>query len=223
MTYVLHYAPDNASLIIRLALEHVGAPYRTCLVDRAVSAQRSAAYLALNPNGLIPALETDDGVMFETTAILLYLAERHAGLLPQNPSERAMALKWLVWIGNTLHPGARMLFYPQTFVVGDPENLRLTTRERLTKMLQILEAAEDTPWLDGRGSAPGFYLAALLRWFQIYGGPAWFALSDHPRLATFAAAIDQLPATKAACAAEGMAPAPFSRAARPHPPEGSAL
>ena len=78
----LHYAPDNASLCIRLALEELGLPYETVLVNRATHAQRSPAYLALNPNGLIPVLETPDGPLFETGAILLWLADTHGGLRP---------------------------------------------------------------------------------------------------------------------------------------------
>ena len=61
MTYLLHFAPDNASLCIRLALEELRLPYQTALVDRDINAQRSPAYLALNPNGLIPVLETPHG------------------------------------------------------------------------------------------------------------------------------------------------------------------
>jgi len=56
----LHYAPDNASLIVRLVLEDLGVPYETVLVNRAAGGQREAPYLALNPNGLIPVLETPD-------------------------------------------------------------------------------------------------------------------------------------------------------------------
>lgn len=54
----LHYAPDNASLIVRLTLEQLGLEYETVLVDRSRQGQRSAAYLQMNPNGLIPVLET---------------------------------------------------------------------------------------------------------------------------------------------------------------------
>ena len=78
--YVLHYAPDNASLIVRLALEELGVPYRTTLVDRATRQQDSAAFRALNPAGLIPVLETPDGPLSETGAILLWLVERHGAL-----------------------------------------------------------------------------------------------------------------------------------------------
>ena len=80
--YVLHYAPDNASQIIRIVLEEMGLPYRTALVDRATKAQDSAAYRAVNPTGLIPALQTPQGTLFETGAILLWLTEVHGQMAP---------------------------------------------------------------------------------------------------------------------------------------------
>ena len=80
--YRLHYAPDNASLVIRLALEDMGLPYETVLVDRTTREQDSAAYRALNPAGLIPVLETPQGPVFETAAILLWLADTHGQLAP---------------------------------------------------------------------------------------------------------------------------------------------
>ena len=81
--YVLHFAPDNASLIVRLALEEMGLSYRTALVDRAVRAQDGGTYRAVNPTGLIPALETPQGVVFETGAILLWLGEVHGRMAPR--------------------------------------------------------------------------------------------------------------------------------------------
>ena len=80
--YRLHYAPDNASLIIRLALEELGQPFETILIDRRGGALDTAAYRSLNPHGLIPVLETPDGPIFETGAILLWLADRHGALGP---------------------------------------------------------------------------------------------------------------------------------------------
>ena len=64
--YRLHYAPDNASMIVRLVLEALRQRYEVILVDRAMRGQNEPAYLALNPNGLIPTLETPDGSIFET-------------------------------------------------------------------------------------------------------------------------------------------------------------
>ena len=121
MSYVRHYAPDNASLVIRLALEQVGAPYRCALVDRRQAAQRSNAYMALKPNGLIPTLETDQGPIFETGAILLWLANRHGGVGPAPDSaERADFLTWLFFLSNTVHSALLMLFYPEQFIGADP-------------------------------------------------------------------------------------------------------
>ena len=222
MTYVLHYAPDNASVVIRLALEEQGVPFRARLVDRSVQAQTGPAYLALNPNGLIPTLETPDGTMFETTAILLYLSEQHGGLMPQAGADRAAALKWLVWLGNTLHPSLRIMFYPHTYTDGAIEDVRAPARRRITHLLTLLAQAPDAAWLEGPVSAMSCYLAPMLRWCAIYGGPAWFDLSDHPRLMDFATAMEQTAAVHLAIAAEGLGPTPFTAPRPATPPEGSA-
>ena len=101
--YRLHYAPDNASLVIRLVLEEMALPYETTLVDRARKEQEGAAYRALNPNGLIPVLVTPQGPIFETAAILLWLADTHGRMAPRSDSpERAAFLKWLFFLSNTL-------------------------------------------------------------------------------------------------------------------------
>ena len=118
--YVLHYAPDNASLIVRLVLTELNQPFETALVDRRVRAQDGAAYRALNPNGLIPVLQTPAGVLFETAAILLWLADRHPGLGPGPQDEdRGDYLKWLFWTSNTLHADLRMTFYPANYAGED--------------------------------------------------------------------------------------------------------
>ena len=120
--YVLHYAPDNASLIVRLALEEAGLPYRSALVDRAARAQDSAAYRALNPTGLIPTLATPQGPISETAAILLWLSEAHpeAGLAPRPGSPlRLPFLKWLFFLSNTAHADLRQVFYPTKYVAPD--------------------------------------------------------------------------------------------------------
>jgi glutathione S-transferase len=212
----LHYAPDNASLCIRLALEELGLPYATVLVDRAVRAQKSPAYLALNPNGLIPVLETADGPLFETGAILLWLADTYGGLMP-GPTDpgRGAALKWLFWLSNTLHATERMLFYPGQYTNGGPvmERAILTrTKARLTDQFAILAQAQDADWLDSDvPSALACYLAPLLRWPVFYGDePGWLDLSQWPRLLIFAQRFEQRPAAVTAAQAEGLGPTPFS-------------
>jgi glutathione S-transferase len=75
--YQLYYFPGNANLIPHMLLEEIGAPYELVPVDRANNAQKSPAYLKLNPTGRIPVLIDGDLVLFETAAICLHLADRH--------------------------------------------------------------------------------------------------------------------------------------------------
>lgn len=224
MTLTLHYAPDNASLCIRLALESTSTPYQTRLVDRAVQGQKAPQYLALNPNGLIPVLETPDGVMFETGAILLWLADRHPALLPQSGPARASALKWLIWIAATLHPAQRMQFYPDQYHKTEPAELQRTAQNRVAMLLDILERSSDSDWLKDETCAPSCYLAPMLRWCGLYGGDtAWFDLAKWPRLNEFARRMEQHPSHRHTTELEGLGATPFSAPSPPNPPEGSAI
>lgn len=230
MSYVLHYAPDNASLIVRLALEEIGAPYACRLVDRRAAAQRSPAYRALNPHGLIPVLETGDGPIFETAAILLWLAERHGALAPPPGAPgRGAQLKWLFHLSNGLHAHLRMLFYPAQYVGADAAAqaaLSAQITARLREMLDRLEAEAARAEVLG-GAEPtlcDLYLAVCLRWCALYprGGTEWFSLDATPRLADLARRIEVRPAARAAARAEGLGDQPFSAPQLAKPPEGSA-
>ncbi|MDZ7711250.1 MAG: glutathione S-transferase family protein [Roseovarius sp.] len=230
--YRLHYAPDNASLIVRLVLEELGQPYQTVLVDRRARAQRSPEYLALNPAGLIPVLETPDGPMFETGAIALWLADRHGGLIPPpGDPARAAALKWLFFLSNTLHPALRMIFYPDQYS-GDYPRMQAALRGHMqgevVRHLDVLDhAAGEHPALFS-GTAPGvigLYLGPALRWAALYpvGQTGWFDLSRWPHLHAMARDLEARASTLAAIAAEGLGSHPFTAPCLPDPPEGAAL
>lgn len=228
----LHYAPDNASLVVRLVLEELGVAYDTCLVDRAKLDQRSAAFLALNPMGKIPALETPDGAIFETGAIVLWLADKYGALAPApSATERGAFLKWLFFLSNNLHVRLQTLFYPTQYVGTDPaaqHALIDQSRTSIASGLDLLnaQAAGSHSWLNASSpSVIDFYLVAMLRWLALYpdGQTDWFDLTQWPNLLELAKRIDARACTKALCAAEGMQPAPFSQPTPPNPPEGSAL
>ena len=85
----LHYFPGNASLIPHILLEELGLPFELQYVDRAKSAQKSPAYLKLNPNGQIPVLVDGDLVLYETAAICLHLADTHPAAKLAPPLETA--------------------------------------------------------------------------------------------------------------------------------------
>lgn len=231
MRYRLHYAPDNASLIIRLTLEELGQPFDTVLVDRRAGGHKSASYKRLNPAGLIPTLETPDGAIFETGAILLWLADRHGKMAPPPMDEaRGMFLKWLFFTANTVHAGMRTLFYPEQYIGTDPARqkaLRDHMQGEMKRHLTSLDAMAATrpAWFDGdTPSVLDFYVACLLRWMALYpmGETEWFNLAEWPHLQAFAARLEACESVQSAIHAEGLGLAPFTAPRHATPPEGSA-
>lgn len=225
--YTLHYAPDNASLIIRLVLETADIPYHATLVNRALREQDSAAYRALNPAGLIPTLVTPHGPVSETGAILLWLGDTH-GLAPApNHPARAAFLKWLFFLSNTAHADLRQIFYPQLHVPPDATagHHALLTARMIRHVTLLDRAAADHP---GLFTAYGLllpYTAALMRWSVLYPAhaPRWLSLTSYPTLAPLLMHLDSTPAAQTVARAEGLGPLPFSAPILPRPPEGSAL
>src|SRR3954466_13732272 len=87
---------------VRWALEEVGQPYQVRLVS--FSAMKEPAHLALHPFGQIPTYEDGDLILFESGAIVLHIAERHAGLLPKDANARAGAIAWMFDAHSTMEP-----------------------------------------------------------------------------------------------------------------------
>src|SRR5688500_4661083 len=87
---------------VRWALEEVGQPYEVRLVS--FHAMKEPAHLALHPFGQIPTYEEGDLALFETGAIVLHIAGRHAGLLPEDANARARAITWLFAAHHTVEP-----------------------------------------------------------------------------------------------------------------------
>jgi len=224
--YLLHYAPDNASLIVRLALEEIGAPYRAALVDRAARAQDAPAYRAVAPTGLIPALETAEGPLFETGAILLWLADRHGVIGPAAGAEgRGAFLAWLFFLSNTLHADLRQLFYPDQYAPPGAAAARaplMAARVRGHFAL-IDRAAAAAPALFAPPSALALYACTALRWAQLYPPETrgWLRGAAFPALMELARALDARPATRRAALAEGLGNAPFASPEPCAPPEGA--
>lgn len=230
--FILHYAPDNASLIIRLVLEEMGLPYETRLVDRSLRQHDSAAYRVLNPAGLIPVLETPQGPISETAAIVLWLSERAGQMAPPpGDPQRAAFLKTLFFVSNTLHADLRMSFYPSQYVGDDPaaqSALLDTVTLRLQRHFRILDdlAARRPEWIGGETpSVLDCYLGPVMRWAQIYGAASrgWFDPSAYPALMALALRLETRQSVARAVAREGLGEAPFSNPRPCNPPEGSAL
>jgi maleylpyruvate isomerase len=104
---VLHgYWRSGTSYRTRIALNIKGVAYEQVAVDLRAGDQRSEAFRALNPQGLVPALETSDGVLTQSSAILEWLEERYPEppLLPKAPGERAIVRAMAMAVACDIHP-----------------------------------------------------------------------------------------------------------------------
>jgi glutathione S-transferase len=220
--YLLHYAPDNASLIVRLVLEEAGLPYQTALVDRDAGALNGPDYRAINPAGLIPALETPQGTLFETGAILFWLCDRHGFGPGEAEPARLTLLKWLFFLSNTAHADLRQLFYPHLYVPAEAKaGHHALVSARMRRHFALLDQATQAapgPFAVGGVLAP--YIACLMRWSVLYpkGQKPWFDLADYPALAAMAHRLEARPATQRLIRDEGLGPHPFTAPTLSPPP-----
>ena len=209
----LHYFPGNASLIAHIVLEEIGAPFELSLVDRANAAHKSAEYLKLNPNGLIPVLVDGDLVLYETAAICLHLADTHsdARLAPaMGTPARAEFYKWLVWSAATLQAMLMHYFYPDRMVsagnASGTAEVKARAEARVGEMLDQIDAqlaSHGRPWLLGDAySAADPYAFVLCRWTRGMARPA----RSLPHVGPYLQRMLARPAVQRAFATEKLAP-----------------
>jgi glutathione S-transferase len=214
----LHYYPGNASLIAHIVLEEIGAPFALEFVDRAQAAHKSKAYLALNPNGLIPVFVDDSPVgrgaplvLYETAAICMHLADVHpeAALLPPlATAERANAYKWIAWLSNALQPALIVYSYPERWAddAAGAAVVRAKAEAKIGTLLDQLDAElarHGQPWLLGeRYGVADAYAFVLCRWTRGFARPA----RSLPHLRPWLERMLARPAVQRAFATEQLAP-----------------
>jgi glutathione S-transferase len=106
----LYFTPGTSSMAPHIALHEVGVPFESRPISLAKKENRTAAYLAINPEGHVPTLLIDGRPLSEVAAILFYLARRfsEAGLLPDDIEAQAQAISWMSFIASTVHPARRL-------------------------------------------------------------------------------------------------------------------
>ena len=137
-----------------IALEELGLPYAVVPVDLSTGAQRDPAYLQLNPNNKIPTLVDEEGVdgrvvVFETAAILQYLADKTGRLMPREGQARADALGWLTWTVAGLAPMLGRWSGFKRMDPPDPAGLKVFTEE-VVRLFGVMERRlAERPFLTG--------------------------------------------------------------------------
>ena len=187
---------------VRWALEEVGQPYEVRLVS--FRAMKEPAHLALHPFGQIPTYEEGDLALFETGAIVLHIAQRHAGLLPPDSGgdadARARAITWMFAALSTVEPPILELANARLLEGDKPwskERLPLVegrVRDRLKQLSARLGRAD---WLDGGFSAGDLMMVSVLLRLKASG-----MLDGTPNLAAYLARGEARPAYRRAFAAQ---------------------
>jgi glutathione S-transferase len=179
---------------VRWALEEVGLSYEVRLVS--FRAMKEPAHRALHPFGQIPTYEEGGLAMFETGAIVFHIAERHAGLLPDEANGRARAITWVFAALNTVEPPileretAKLLEGDKTWY---EERLPLVENRVRDRLDQLSSRLGDADWLDGTFSAGDLMMVSVLLRLKSSG-----ILDEYPNLAAYVARGEARPAYKRA-------------------------
>jgi GSH-dependent disulfide-bond oxidoreductase len=181
-----------------IMLEEIGLPYEVHLVDIMQNQTWTPDYLSLNPNGKIPAILEPDGpggkpfVLWESGAILTYLADKTGKLIPTDPAGRYETLQWVFWQMAALGPMTGQMGFFHKFAGKDWEDKRPRDRfvAEVKRLLSVVEGRlSDRPFVMGDDftiadvsligwlrAIPGFYGAGdLVDWGSLRAVPAWVA------------------------------------------------
>lgn len=195
------WVPDFAKgqvrdLRVRWALEEVGQAYDVRYLPQ--GSQKAPPHRAIQPFGQVPTYEQDGLTLFESGAIVLHIAERHGGLLPGDPADRARAIEWMFAALNTVEPPITDHAIATLFEADKPwSKPRLpAVRARIDERLgELSDRLGDRDWLDGDFTAGDLLMVAVLR---ILGGTDM--LESYPNLAAYVARGTARPAFKKALA-----------------------
>jgi len=183
---------------VRWALEEVGQRYDVRLVSFA--ALKEPAHRALHPFGQIPTYEEGALALFESGAIVLHIAERHCGLLPEDPNARARAITWMFAALSTVEPPiversmATLLEREKPWYAERMPMLENRVHARLVDLARRLGPAD---WLDGAFSAGDLLMVIVLRRLAGSG-----LLDRYPNLCAYVARGEARPAFQRAFAAQ---------------------
>ena len=139
MSITLYTAPTPNGWKISIALEEMGLPYEVKVIDFATNEQKSDWYVKLNPNGRIPALLDDGFGLFESGAILIYLAEKTGKFLPNDVQGRSQVIQWLMFQMSGVGP---MMGQANVFLRYFPEKIQAAIdryQREVTRLFGVLD------------------------------------------------------------------------------------
>ena len=183
MSLVLYFAPGACSGVTINALEELGLECEYRKIDIASGEQKTEAYLQINPYGKVPALVTDDKLLTENPAILIYLNTLKPGsrLLPITDDKYQQSLVYsdLMWLSSSVHPSVRHVCMPAYYTVNENvEDVVKRGRSALTTYFKIAakRLKESNWWYGEQWSIVDVYL----HWCYTRALRGGYALDDFP-------------------------------------------
>ena len=175
---------------VRWALEEVGQPYAVRLMS--FEALKQPAHRSIQPFGQIPTYEEGDLVLFESGSIVLHIAQKHAGLLPEDANARARAISWMFAALTTVEPP---IVDRSMVMILERDKSWYAARlpmldDRIRRVLDDLSARlGDGEWLDGGFSAGDLMMVTVLR-----RAVSMEVLGEYPNLSAYIARAEARPA-----------------------------
>jgi GST-like protein len=202
----LYSFPTPNGVKASIALEEMGIPYEAHLVTLADADVKSPEFLSLNPNNKIPAIIDPNGPdgtpigLFESGAILIYLAEKSGKLLGNNATERAQIIQWVMFQRGGLGPMLGQLGFFYKFAGSEWEDKRpmeryLNEGKRLLNVLNLELAGKE--WIAGSEfSIADIAIAPWLRALDFYGAKEAIGWEEHGNLVDYLKRFEARPAVQ---------------------------
>jgi GST-like protein len=192
----LYTSPTPNGWKVSIMLEEIGLPYQVHPIDLGALEQRQPDYLALNPNGRIPTIvdrDAGDFAVFESGAILLYLAEKTGQLLPVDPKQRSLAIQWLMFQMGGIGP---MQGQANVFFRYAPEKIQYAI-DRYQNETKRLYRVLDRRLAEAAYLAGDYGIADIATWpWVLIHAWAGVDVDDLPHLQRWLATIGERPAVQ---------------------------
>ena len=193
-----YFHPSPNPMKVALLLEELRVPFETIAVDIFKGEQHAAAFRKLNPNGKVPVLVDDGITVFDSHAILLYLAEKHGQFLPTTAGARATTLSWLELVATGLSPFSGQAVH---FLHYAPEPIAYAKNRYLKEVARHYQVLDErlsaSPFLGG----DEYTIADMALWGWARGAAYIFGdagLSSYPHVERLVAGITRRPAAERA-------------------------
>ena len=194
MAVTLYTAPTPNGWKVSIALEEMGIPYEVRVIDFATNEQKADWYVKLNPNGRIPTLIDDGFALFESGAILIYLAEKTGRFLPRDTQTKSRVIQWLMFQMSAVGP---MMGQANVFLRYFPEKIQPAIdryQREVTRLFGVLDRQ-----LASHEFVVGDYSIADMALWPWVSGYEWSGVSveEFSNLQRWLAKVGERPAVQA--------------------------